>query len=84
MNRSDVISIPIFQLLDLLDATPPCGPILGMKDQIPNLLLRGLEAPDGDEFVVSHNSMLFRHSSWIVLLKHKGHTIDEITQNLTK
>ena len=55
MSGADVISIAVFQLVNLLDAAPPLRPALGMKNQIPDLLLWSLEAPDGNEFIVGHN-----------------------------
>jgi hypothetical protein len=49
-----VIGISIAQLFNFLDTTPPVGPAIGIKDQIPDFLLRGANAPDGVEIVLGH------------------------------
>src|SRR6476661_10910910 len=48
---SHVISITLFELLDLLNAPPPRGPSIRIEDEIPHLLLRSFNFPDCDEFV---------------------------------
>jgi hypothetical protein len=50
-DGANVISITLFDFLDLLNASPPFGPSIRIEDEIPHLFLRSLNFPDCDELV---------------------------------